>query len=326
MERVYMKVKYGIIGLGTISNKFADAVNKVDNVELMAVAARDQTRADVFAKKYKAKKAYGSYADIISDPNVDIIYIGVTHNFHFDIVKECLNNHKAVLCEKPLVLTKKEAEELAALAQKNNTLLMEAMWTRCLPAYRKAQEWVREGRIGEVKLISANFHFAGKYDPESRLYNPKLAGGSLFDLGVYPIEFSTGILAENPVSVTGVAKIAPTKVDESAAVSMIFPGGALASFSCGFTTHAYDAAWIYGTTGKIAVENCCGPMKAELFDGKDKRIAKFEEREPNGFVYETRHCADLFREGNLQSDLIPWLDTITCAGVFDTLRKQWGLI
>ncbi len=143
-----MKVKYGIIGLGTIANKFADAVKKANDVELYAVAARDQSRADVFAKKYKAKKSYDSYASVINDPDVDIIYIGVTHNFHYDLVKQCLENHKAVLCEKPFVLTKKEAVELTALAQKNNTLLMEAMWTRCLPAYRKAQEWVREGRIG----------------------------------------------------------------------------------------------------------------------------------------------------------------------------------
>jgi predicted dehydrogenase len=321
-----MKVRYGIIGLGNISNKFADAVNRENDIELVSVAARDQSRADVFAKKYKAKKAYGNYADIMVDPDVDIIYIGTTHNFHFDIVKECLNKHKAVICEKPLVLTKKEAEDLAALAQKNNTLLMEAMWTRCLPAYRKAQEWVREGRIGEVKLISSNFYFVGKYDPESRWYNPKLAGGSLFDLGVYPIDFSIGIVGEYPSVVTGTAKIAPTKVDESAAVAMSFPGGALASFSCGFTAHAYDEALIYGTKGKISVENCCGPTKAALYDIKDKRVDKFEEREPNGFIYQARHCAELFRAGKLQSDLIPWQDTIACSGVFDTLRKQWGLI
>jgi predicted dehydrogenase len=321
-----MNVRYGIIGLGTISNKFADAVNREKDVELAAVAARDQARADVFARKYKSKKAYGSYADIIADPDVDIIYIGVTHNFHYDIVKECLNKHKAVLCEKPLVLTRKEAEELTALAAKNNTLLMEAMWTRCLPAYRKALEWVRAGKIGDVKLISSNFHFLGTYDPESRWYNPKLAGGGLFDLGVYPIEFSTGIVGENPSSVTGLVKLAPTGVDESAIVGMSFPGGAMATFSCGFMAEALDDAVIYGTKGKIIVENCCNPKKAVLYEGRKKRVARFEEREPNGFIYQVRHCAGLFRDGKIQSDLIPWADTVACAGVFDTLRKQWGLI
>lgn len=321
-----MKIRYGIIGLGEIANKFADAVNREKNIELVSVAAREQIRSDAFARKYGAKKAYGHYADIIADADVDIIYIAVTHNFHYEIVKECLNNHKAVLCEKPLVLTRKEAEELTGLAQRNNTLLMEAMWTRCLPAYRKAQEWVREGEIGNVTLISANFHFLGKYDPESRWYNPKLAGGSLFDLGVYPIEFSTGIFAADPIQVTGVASLAPTHVDESAAAAMLFPGGRLASFSCGFNAHAYDDAIIYGTSGKITVENCCGPMETRLFDIKDKQTARFEERVPNGFIYEARHCAELFEKGKIESDLIPWKDTITCAGVFDTLRKQWGLV
>lgn len=321
-----MNVRYGIIGLGSIANKFADAVNREKDLDLVAVAARDQARADIFAKKYKTGKAYGNYAGIIADPDVDIIYIGVTHNFHYNIVKECLANHKAVLCEKPLVLTKKEAEELADHAKKNNTLLMEAMWTRCMPAYLKAQEWVRSGKIGAVQLINANFCFLGKYDPESRWYNPKLAGGSLFDLGVYPIEFSTGITGEEPTSVKGVAKIAPTGVDEVAAVGMTFPCGALASFSCGFTTDAMDEAIIYGSKGKIVLENCFGPMKAELYEGRDRRVAKFEEKVPNGFIYEARHCASLFREGKKQSDLIPLADTIACAGVFDTLRKQWGLI
>lgn len=321
-----MNVKYGIIGLGTIANKFADAVNRTDGVELVSVAARDQSRAEVFAKKNRAGKAYGSYAGLIADPNVDIIYIGVTHNFHFDVVKMCLEKQKAVLCEKPLVITRKEAEALVNLAQKNKTLLMEAMWTRCMPAYRKAQEWVRAGRIGEVKQICANFCFKGTYDPDSRWYNPKLAGGSLFDVGIYPIEFATGILAENPARVSGVAKIAPSGVDEAAAVSMSFPGGALVSFSCGFTTNAMDEAVIYGTDGKIVLENCFGPMKAELFNAQKKRVDKFEKRVPNGFIYEAAHCADLFRAGKTQSDLIPLADTVACAGVFDTLRKQWGLI
>ena len=321
-----MNVRYGIIGLGTISNKFADAVNREKDIELVAVAARDQARADAFAKKYKAKKAYGNYDVLMDDPDVDIIYIGVTHNFHYDLVKQCLNKRKAVLCEKPLVLTKKEAQELTDLAQKNNTLLMEAMWTRCMPAYRKAQEWVRAGKIGHVSLINASFCFNGEYDPESRWYNPKLAGGSLFDVGVYPVEFSMGITGEHPSQVTGVAKIAPTGVDESAAFSMIFPGGAVASLACGFTTDAMDEAVIYGTEGKIIVENCFGLTRAELYEGRDKKVAKFEEKTANGFIYQARHCAGLFREGRIQSDLIPWADTVACAGVFDTLRKQWGLV
>lgn len=321
-----MNVRYGIIGLGTISNKFADAVNREKDVELVAVAARDQVRADVFGKKYKALKAYGNYEALMDDPDVDIIYIGVTHNFHYDLVKQCLNKHKAVICEKPLVLTKKEAEELTGLAQKNNTLLMEAMWTRCMPAYRKAQQWVRDGLIGEVSLINASFCFHGTYDPENRWYNPKLAGGSLFDLGVYPVEFSMGITGEHPSQVTGVAKIAPTGVDESASMSMIFPGGAVASLACGFTTDAMDEAVIYGTGGKVVVENCFGLTKAELYEGRDKKVSEFEEKTPNGFIYQARHCAELFKAGKIQSDLIPWADTIACAGIFDTLRKQWGLV
>lgn len=320
-----MTVKYGIIGLGQISRRFASALNTVKGMELTAVASRDVSRTEVFAREFGAKKVHASYQDLIEDNEVDVVYIGLTHNLHFEFTKKCLEMHKPVLCEKPLVTNQKDAEELTALAKNRQTLLIEAMWTRCMPAYQKAQEWVKSGKIGQVKLITANFCYRAPYDPNHRIYNRETAGGSLYDVGIYPIDFSIGIMKEYPQSVSGSALIAPNGVDESAAFSMRFGSGALANLACGFNVRAMEEAIIYGTSGRIILDNCYGPQTCFRYDENLKLKEKFSERVRDGFVYEIRHCADLLEKGKIESDLIPWQDTIVSAGVFDSLNKQWGI-
>lgn len=320
-----MTVRFGIIGPGSIATRFATVLNTVDGVQLTAVASRDQAKAAAFAGKFGAAKAYGSYLELIQDSAVDVIYIGLTHNFHYEVAKLCLNHGKSVLCEKPLVTSQKDAAELAELAREKKVLLMEAMWTRCIPAFRKAREWVAGGRIGAVKLIDASFSFNAPFDPEHRLYDPKLAGGSLYDAGVYPIEFATGILAENPSAVKGVATVASTGVDDNVAMVMSFASGALAMLSCGLTANTTRNASIYGTDGHIVVYNFLGPRQCELYDNQNKLVESFEEDFSDGFIYQIRHFADLYRNHKVESDLIPLQDTVACAAIFDDLMQQWGL-
>lgn len=321
-----MNVRFGIIGLGAISNRFAKVLKTAKGAELTAVASREQARSDAFARKYGAKKAFARYLNLIDDPEVDIVYIGLTNNFHYEMVKLCLEHHKAVLCEKPLVTNQKDAVELVALARANHTFLMEAMWTRCLPAYQQAKAWVKAGKIGEVKLIRSDFNYKAAYDPESRLFNPKLAGGSLFDVGVYPLEFATGIMTETPVAVCGQAQLSPENVDVAAVISLRFTSGALADLSCGFNVVTPNNAVIYGTKGRIELDSGYNPRKIELFDEKNKCIARFHQPVTDGFIYQIQHSAESFRNGKLESDLIPLADTVVCAGIFDKLRKQWGEI
>ena len=319
------KVKFGLIGLGKISSRFAKVLNSVEGVEIAAVASRDLTRSQKFAQEYHAQKALPGYEDVIHDPDVDVVYIGLTHNFHYEMTRKCLEAHKPVLCEKPLVTTQKEAEELAALAQKNQTLLMEAMWTRCMPAYQKVQKWVKAGKIGQVKLITANFCFRTEYDPNQRHFSKETAGGSLYDVGIYPMDFAIGIMGEYPTSVTGSALIAPTGVDESAAFSMKFPSGALASLTCGFNVKAMEEAVIYGTKGCLVINNCFRPLTCKRYDEERNLKEEFAEPSSDGFEFEIRHCADLVRKGKLESDLIPLKDTIASAKIFDELNRQWGI-
>lgn len=319
-----MSVRFGIVGLGSIAARFAKVLNTVENVELVAVASRDMIRSQEFAKRFSAKKPYDNYSDLIEDEEVDVIYVALTHNFHYETVKECLNKGKAVICEKPFVLNKKDAEELVALAKTKNVLLMEAMWTKFIPTFKVAKEWVSSGRIGSVKLINASFCFKAPFDPEGRLYNPKLAGGSLYDVGVYPIEFATGILDEQPAKISGFAKFSDTGVDEFTVINMSFESGALASLSSGITAKTNWDAKVYGSEGSIIVYEFFGSRKCELYDSDDNFVESFEANFDDGFIYQIEHFRDLFLNGQKESDIAPLKDTIACAGIFDELMKQWG--
>lgn len=319
-----MKVRFGIIGLGGIALRFAKVLNTAENVELKAVASREMSRSKAFAQKFNAGKAYDNYSELINDGEVDVVYVATTHNFHYEIVKECLSHGKGVICEKPFVLHKKDAEELATLSRSKNVLLMEAMWSRFIPAFRKAREWVKAGKIGDVRLVNASFCFNMPFDPKSRLYDPEVAGGSLYDAGVYPIEFTTGILGENPTAVTGLAKFCPTGVDEYAALSMSFESGALASLSCGVSAAASQDARIYGTEGHIIVYSFLSSKKCELYNNENKLVECFEEDFEEGFIFQIEHFRDLYLNKKIESGIIPHKDSIACAGIFDELMKQWG--
>lgn len=320
-----MNVRFGIIGPGGIANRFASVLAAADGVELYAVASSDENRASEFARKHHAVKACRSYAELVRDKDVDVVYIGLTHNFHYDIIKLCLNSGKGVICEKPMVLHKGEAQELAALSREKNVLLMEAMWSRFTPAFLKAKEWVQNNRIGQVRLVNASFCFNFPFDPKHRLYNPELAGGSLYDAGVYPIEFAIGILGESPEKAVGTVSICKTGVDDYASVSLSFGSGALASLSCGFTAAASQDAYVYGTGGHIIVHSFLGSRKCELFDNENNLLESFEVEFEDGFIYEVLHFAELYRNKKIESEIMPLKDTIACAGVFDELMRQWGM-
>ena len=318
-----MVVRFGIIGLGTIANRFAGVLKQMEGVTLEAVASRDMIRSVEFAQKYEAIKAYDSYDDLINDDEVDIIYIALPHNFHYDIVKKSLNHNKAVLCEKPFVLHGEDAIELVELAKNKNVLLMEGMWTRCVPTFQKVKEWIKNGQIGEVGIINASFAFNIPFLPEHRLYNPMLAGGSLYDAGVYPIEFAIGVLDEIPISCKGTASICPTGVDDFVSMSLKFASGALASLSCGFKANVSRDAIIYGTKGHIVTYNFLGSRKCERYDEKGNLLETFEIEFLDGFIYQIQHICELFINKKIESHLIPHKDTIACAKIFDQLMEQF---
>lgn len=321
-----MKIKFGIIGLGVIAKRFASALQLVEDAELVGVASRDKAKSEQFAKDYNAKIAYESYEDLLKNSDADVIYIATTHNFHYEIAKLCISYKKGILCEKPFFTNKKEAEEIFILAKVNNTFIMEATWTRCLPAFLKAKEWVNSKRIGDLKIIDIYFCFYREYNIESRLYNPYLAGGALYDIGVYAIEFITGITGNTPKKLNSIATKAESGVDNCVSMQMLFDNDVIGNATCSISISIEREASIFGTNGYIKLNSCCSAKKCEIFDNEHNLIESFEDDEEEGFVYQIRHVVKLLNENKLQSDLIPMRDTIDCAEIFDKVKIQCDLL
>ncbi|MDL2234331.1 Gfo/Idh/MocA family oxidoreductase [Ruminococcaceae bacterium OttesenSCG-928-L11] len=314
-----MKYKYGIIGCGGISNRFAGVLAQSETGEIHGAAARNPESAREFCAKHGGKP-YADYDELIQDTAVDVVYIGTVHSHHYDLVKQCLNRGKNVLCEKPLVLHAAQARELADLARQQNCFLMEAMWTRCNPVVIEATRWVREGRIGKPVVVNAAFCSRNTYNPEGRIYNPALAGGALYDVGVYVIEFATGLLGENPSEIHAAVTNADTGVDDYVSMALRFPSGAQASLQCGISAYVPHKASIHGTEGYIEFEpEFWKPKSCTLYQSKGEPIDTFSVEFEDGFCYQIDHVADMLNQGRIESTRIPWQDTIACAAVFDAI-------
>lgn len=322
-----MNIKFGIIGCGGIAHQFASALHLAGEGELQAVAARDPARAKAFAEKYGAKAAYGSYRQLIEDPAVEIVYIALIHSFHYALARRCVAAGKAVLCEKPFFISGAEGEALRQLAAERKVLIMEAMWTRFLPAVQTAKQWMEAGKIGEIKLLHAAFCFRLPYNEETktgRIYNPDLAGGAFWDAGVYPYDLVTGLLGKQPILVHAAVQPAPSGVDESTALVLRFADGVLATVVSAVGVKAHDDAFVYGTEGYLKLQSFWHCRRCERYDSAGQLAEVFTDPQEEGFVHEIRHIIRLYKEGKTDSPLMPIQDSIDFAKTADQVLESLG--
>ncbi len=212
------KIRWGILGCGKIARKFAADLKLVEDAELIALGARTQATAEAFAKDFPAKHIHGSYEALVSNPEVDVIYVATPHGLHHEHVMLCLKHKKAVLCEKAFAINYREASEMIEYAKAQNTFIMEAFWTRLLPHYIKMKELIAQGKLGKIKYLNADFGFKPVPPFPSRLYEPVLGGGALLDIGVYPIFLALDVLGK-PDHIDAVMTPASTGVDEQCAIT-----------------------------------------------------------------------------------------------------------
>ena len=309
------KVKFGIIGCGGIAARFARALAKSETAELVAVAARDLSRAEAFAREHGAARFYGDYQSLVEDPSVQAVYIATVHTTHAENAQRALRAGKAVISEKPFFVGGKEAEETIALAREKKVLMMEGFWTRTMPAYLKAKEWIKAGRIGELSMIRAAFCFnmptEGRFK-DSRIWNPAVGGGALLDAGVYPYEYVTGILDAKPVEMKTLVQRTETGVDGTVTMSMKFASGVIADCLTSVKGYMDDVAILSGSKGYIKQYYFLGCRKTELYEGRELTEV-YEDPEEEGFVHEIDHFASLYWAGKTESDLIPLDDTLDFA-------------
>ncbi len=317
-------IRWGILGTGFIAGTFAQGLKAVEGAELAAVASRSAPKAEEFARRFGARRACGIYDALYEDPQVDAVYVATPHSEHCEEVLRCIRAGKAVLCEKPLAPTAAQAQEMIAAARGAGVFLMEAMWTRFLPAVRRAARWVEEGRIGEPLQLSASFCVRAEFDPHSRLFDPALAGGALLDVGVYPLHLAALFFGARPEHAAGVAALGPTGVDVQGAAALSYPSGALAALRFALRAAAGEDAVLTGAEGELRLPFFYRAEHAELWkDGA--LLTRFDTPfDKNGYEYEARHVGDCLRQGLLESPLMPLADTLDILRTADALRAGWG--
>ena len=320
-------IRWGIIGCGGISRKFARCIKDVAGTEISAVASATPGKAEKLAAEFGIAAAYNNYQQLVERDDIQAIYVATTHNFHYENVKLALEHGKAVLCEKPTTVAAWEAEALVALAREKKLFLMEAMWTRFLPAIRQVRAWLAEGAIGEVRQIRADFGFNAPFNPEGRMFNKALAGGALLDAGIYPISFAS-MVAGTPLAVEAISSIGSTDVDEQTFCLFRYESGAIASVSASVRALVDVRAEIIGSEGKIIVPRFIWGLSAELQRFKDRETIQksFPYPDGQGFEFEIQEVVDCVRQGKLESDVMPLDETISIMQTIDKIREKVGLV
>lgn len=320
------KIKWGIIGCGKIAHRFAQGLKSLEGTELYAVASKTPGKAEDFAKKYGVSKFYSNYEDLVSDSDVDVVYIATTHNFHYDNTMLCLNNSKHVLCEKAFTINASEAEKLIKTAREKKLFLMEAMWTRFFPCIQELNKILDKKLIGEIKMLRADFGIRGDLDPEGRNANPNLGGGALLDLGVYPVSFASMIFKKLPSSIKSSARIGETGVDEQSSYLFEYDNGEMALLFSSFISETPHEALIVGTKGYVRIPDFFHPYKMFLCLNEDKEISVIEKKyESTGYNYEAREVMDCILAGKLESEVMSLDESLEIMKTMDYLRAQWGL-
>ena len=318
-------IRWGILSTGRIARAFAAALKLLPDAKLVAVGSRSRTSADEFAITYDVPRAYGSYEALAADPEVDIIYIGTPHPLHAENTRLCLEAGKHVICEKPFAMNAAQTEAMISLARAKGLFLMEAMWTRFIPAVARAKQMLDQGALGKVWMMSGTFCFRAPFNPKSRLYAPELGGGSLLDVGVYVLSFASWLFGQ-PKSIQSSAHIGSTGVDERAVMQLVYEGGELAALMSAVSLKAPIEVLLAGTEGYLTIHE---PFyKAQQFtitpvEGEGQTYTL--PYEGNGYQFEAIEAMRCLRAGLLESPTMPLAETLSVMRTMDTIRGQWGL-
>ncbi len=321
MRRTY---RWGILAPGNIAHKFASGLQFVPGAELYAIGSRDGIKARTFAEQYQAPVSYDSYEALAKDPEVDIIYIATPHTFHTENALLCLEHGKAVLCEKPLAINSRQVESMISAARKNNSFLMEALWSRFLPNIIKVKELATSGKIGAINHLEADFGFKADYNPKSRLFDPALGGGALLDIGIYPLFFALYLFGK-PIEVESEAKLGPTGVDESCKVKLKFSSGAIANLRFTVTEFTPVEARIKGSKGEIMLPNRWYQPANIVTSTTDESEESIIDFVGNGYNYQAVEVQNCLDEGRIESPKWSHTDSLQLMQLMDKIRNQCGI-
>ena len=319
-------IRWGILSTGAIARSFVKGLAAVPDAEAVAVGSRTQKAADAFGVEFDIPRRHPSYDALANDPDVDVIYVATPHSLHRENSILCLRAGKPVLCEKPFTINRPEAAEVVAVARDEGLFLMEAMWTRFLPIMDQVRRWMRDGAIGKVRMVSADFGFGSRPGrTKSRLYDPALGGGALMDVGIYSLSFASMVFGRPPSRVMSMAHIGELEVDEQAGMMLGYDAGEMAMLFTSIQCSTSHWAHIMGTEGMIRIHPPYwrGTTATLVRDGKEEVVER--PFEGNGYNCQAAAVGRYLREGKLESDEIPLDETVAIMGTMDMIRDQIGL-
>lgn len=355
-------IRWGILGTGYAAAKFAQGLKILSGAKLLAVGSRKRETADGFAVKFDVPRKYSRYEELAADKDIDIVYIATPHVFHKSHCLLCLESGKAVLCEKPFTINAQEAKEVIGLARKKRLFCMEGMWTRFIPLIQKTREWIGEGMLGDIKMLTADFGLRIRFDENDRHFNPDLGGGALLDLGIYPISLAYYLMGP-PQKITCHAVYGKTHIDEQAVIIFSYDNGGQAVLSAGFLTNMPNEAAILGTKGMLKIDApIYRPHKLSIHKfseeissgagGKQGRLSRIKRTaaakylyhavsplirptrtkritipyKGNGYNHEAGEAMKCLRKGKLESAVMPLDETLRIMETLDEIRSRWTLV
>jgi scyllo-inositol 2-dehydrogenase (NADP+) len=320
------KIKWGILGTGWIANKMAEALKVVDSSELIAIGSRNIVTAKKFATEFNIPNAYGSYTELVNDPELDVVYIATPHNLHFENTLLALDHNKHVLCEKPFAINGKEVRQMIQKAKDKKLFLMEAFWSRFLPNIIKTKEIIESGELGKIKLLTAYFDIKSLQGPRERHFNIELGGGSLLDIGIYNVFLSLYLLGK-PQLFYAVAGMSKTAVDDTISITFKYADETLAVMHSSLIAETPVIAEIHCEKGKIYLPHlwfCPGNIKIIGNDGKEV-VIPFNFK-GNGYNYEAEEVARCILTGKTESGIMSLDKSIELIDMLDSIRKECRII
>lgn len=317
-------MKIGILGAGNIAQNMANTLNAMEDAQFYAVGSRSMEKAEKFAKEYGAEKAYGSYEDLVSDPEVELVYIATPHSHHFEHAKLCIEHGKPVLCEKAFMANAKQAKEIFELAKEKKVFITEAIWTRYLPSRKMIDDVIASGEIGEITFVTANLGYDIK-DVE-RMQRPELAGGALLDVGIYPLTFISMVLGNEIKEIVSTCTKTATGMDEQNAIILKYDNGVMAMAHSGMLAGTEQYGIVYGTKGYLIAENINNVTGIKVYTKDRKLVREFSvPKQITGFEYQVRASMKAIREGRLECEEIPHEESVIMMELMDRLRADWGV-
>lgn len=314
-------INWGIIGPGKIARKFAASLQEVKDSKLFAVASRNLGRAENFAKENGATKAYGSYEEMLRDKDVDVVYVATPHNFHFEHTLLALENYKPVLCEKPFAINRKQVEMMISSARQKNLFLMEAMWTPFLPHIKYVVEIIDSGKYGRIKNLKADFGFNAPFDETGRLFLKCLGGGSLLDIGIYPVFLALHTLGK-PEDIEAKAVLGRTGVDEVCDVIFHYPTGTTAQLHSNLQRKTPTTAEFEMEKAAITIHSRWHEPTTVSITTEEGTTSRTFDAASFGYEYEARHVQEMLRKGKTESDVMTFERSLELITLLDTIRKK----